>query len=71
MSRNTNGHGIRPVNAESQLAVIAEHVERVKDMAICLSESRGIWTASAAQALASYFQDQADAALKVLHELKR
>jgi hypothetical protein len=53
------------------LAVATDHLERVKDVAIGLGESRGIWTASAAAALAAYIQGQADAALLALKQLKR
>jgi hypothetical protein len=53
-----------------QLAVVAEHLERIKDVAISLGETRGIWTASAADALASYLQEQTDAALIALERAK-
>jgi hypothetical protein len=65
-----NGNGSHRVNLESQLAVVTEHLERVKDVAMGLGQSRGIWTASAAEALAAYIQAQADAALLVLQRLK-
>jgi hypothetical protein len=39
-------------------------------VAIGLSESRGIWTASAAGALAAYIQAQTNAALEALEQLK-
>lgn len=58
------------VSLEERLAVATEHLERVKDVAIGLGESRGIWTTSAAQALASYIQTQTDAALLALKQLK-
>jgi hypothetical protein len=56
---------------ESPLAVATGHLERVKDVAIGLGESRGIWTASAAAALSAYIQEHADAALLALKQLKR
>jgi hypothetical protein len=65
-----HGHRNHPVNLESQLAVATEHLERVKDVAIGLGESRGIWTASAAAALAAYIQAQTNAALDALEQLK-
>ena len=55
---------------ESPLTVATDHLERVKDVAIGLGESRGIWTASAAAALSAYIQGQADAALVALKQLK-
>ena len=67
-------HGKRNRNhrasLESQLAVATEHLQRVKDVAIGLDESRGLWTASAAKALAGYIQAQTDAALEALKRLK-
>jgi hypothetical protein len=58
------------VSRDVQLAAVTEHLERVKDVAIGLGESRGIWTASAAAVLAAYIQEQADAALEVLKQLR-
>ena len=55
---------------ESQLARATEHLERVKDFAISLGQTRGIWTASAAEAVAAYIQTETDAALSVLQHLK-
>jgi hypothetical protein len=66
--RNGNGNGHR-VSTESQLAVVKEHLERVKEVAIGLGESRGLWTASAAAALAAYIQEQTDAALLALKQV--
>jgi hypothetical protein len=68
MRRNGNRHHL--VSLEEQLAVATEHLERVKDVAIGLGETRGIWTASAAGALAAYIQAQTDAALVALKQLK-
>jgi hypothetical protein len=65
-----NGIRTNQVSFESQLAVVTEHLERVKDVAVGLGESRGIWTASAAEALAAYIQAQTDAALHALEQLK-
>jgi hypothetical protein len=67
MSRNNVNHRTR---FESPLAVATDHLERLKDVAIGLGESRGIWTASAAAALAAYIQAQTDAALLALRQLK-
>jgi hypothetical protein len=55
---------------ELQLAVITEHVERVKDVALGLGESRGIWTASAAATLAAYIGKETEAALLALKRLQ-
>jgi hypothetical protein len=63
-----NGNVVHRV--KSQIAVATDHLERVKDVAVGLGESRGIWTASAAAALAAYIQAQADAALLALKQLK-
>jgi hypothetical protein len=63
------GNGSR-VSVDAQLAVVAEHLARVKDVAIGLGEARGIWTASAAGDLAAYIQEQTDAALTALAQLK-
>jgi hypothetical protein len=60
----------RPTNLEGQLALVTEHLERVKDVAIGLGESRGIWTASAAEVLAAYIQEETDAALLALKQLR-
>ena len=65
-----NGKGPHPISLESQLAVVTEHLELVKDLAVGLGQSRGIWTASAAEALASHIQTHTDAALIVLQRLK-
>jgi hypothetical protein len=61
---------VSPVTMEAQLALVTEHLHRVKDVAIGLGESRGIWTASAAEVLATYIQEQTDAALEVLEQLQ-
>jgi hypothetical protein len=68
MRRNGNRH--HGVSLEEQLAVATKHLERVKDVAISLGQSRGIWTASAAEVLAAYIQAQADAALLALKQSK-
>jgi hypothetical protein len=65
-----NGNRNHQVSLESQLAVATAHLQRVKDVAIGLGESRGLWTASAAAALAGYIQAQTDAALLALQQLK-
>jgi hypothetical protein len=71
MRRDTNAQGSRqPVSVDAQWAAVTEHLERVKDVAIGLGESRGIWTASAAGLLAAYIQEQTDAALSLLKQLK-
>jgi hypothetical protein len=71
MPRNANGkRRVPPVDLEAQLAVVTERLQRVKDVAVGLGESRGIWTASAAEVLAAYIQEQADAALEVLAQLR-
>jgi hypothetical protein len=71
MTRNANvKDNARSVNLDAQLAVVTDHLERVKDVAIGLGESRGIWTASAAGVLAAYIQEQTDAALEVLKQLR-
>jgi hypothetical protein len=61
---------VSPVKMEAQLALVTEHLQRVKDVAIGLGESRGIWTASAAEVLAAYIQEQTNAALEVLEQLQ-
>jgi hypothetical protein len=68
MRRNGNTH--HRVILEEQLAVATAHLERVKDVAISLGQSRGIWTASAAGILAAYIQAEADAALLALKQPK-
>jgi hypothetical protein len=65
-----NGNENHRLSLESQLALATEHLERVKDVAIGLGQTRGIWTASAAEALAAYIQTETDAALSVLQHLK-
>jgi hypothetical protein len=71
MPRNGHrkGNGAQ-ISVEAQLAAVTEHLERVKDVAIGLGEARGIWTASAAGDLAIYIQQQTDAALMALAQLK-
>jgi hypothetical protein len=64
------GNGNHRLSLESQLAVATEHLERVKDIAIGLRQTRGIWTASAAEVLAAHIQTEAEAALSVLQHLK-
>jgi hypothetical protein len=61
---------IHRANFKSPLEVATDHLERVKDVAIGLGEARGIWTPSAATALSAYIQEQADAALVALKQLK-
>jgi hypothetical protein len=68
MGRNRNG--AYRGDLESPLAVATAHLERVKDVAISLGESRGLWTASAAATLAGYIEAQTDAALLALQQLK-
>jgi hypothetical protein len=65
-----NGKGNHRVSLESQLAVVTAHLERVKDVAVGLGQTRAIWTASAAEALAAYIQTETDAALLVLQHLE-
>jgi len=65
-----NGNVIHRSRVKSPLAVATDHLERVKDVAIGLGESQGIWTPSAAAALSAYIQRQADAALLALKQLE-
>lgn len=60
----------RPAGVDTQLSVAVAHLESIKDVALSVGESGGVWTASAAKALAGYIQEHTEAALDALKQAR-